>query len=94
MTYEKIIVKENGDKVKIRIYFYIKSLSTPTYQIQSVSLCPKGKRTFKTIEFDSYNYRLLSNEERIVYELNIYLQYISQDDINSAKLELWQKLMP
>jgi hypothetical protein len=93
MTYEKIIVRENGDKVKLLINFFLLSLSQPTYKI-NVYLCGKGKRKYNEIKFDSYDYRRLGMEGRKDFEYQEYLKHVTEDELHEAKLEVWQKLIP
>lgn len=93
MNHEKIIVKENGDKVKLRIDFFILSLSKPSYKI-TMYLCEKGKRKYNEVKFDSYEYRKLTMEERSGFEYQKFLEYLSEEEIHQAKLEVWEKLKP
>jgi hypothetical protein len=93
MNYEKIIVRENGDKVMLRINFFLLSLNKPTYKV-NIYLCGKGKRKYYEITFDSYGYRSLSMEGRKDFEYQEYLKHVTEDEIQEAKLEVWQKLIP
>ena len=92
MNHEKIITKENGDKVKINVSVYL-NYNTAVYKL-SLSLLPKGKRKFVQISFDGYEYRQLNMEQRREYELKEYLKEVSENDIYQAKIELWEKLKP
>lgn len=93
MNHEKIIIRENGDKVMLRINFFILSLSKPTYKL-NVYLCGKGKRKYNEITFDSYEYRRLGMEERKDFEYQEYLKHVTEDELQEAKLEMWETLKP
>ena len=93
MNYEKLIINPAGDKIKIHVTFFILSTNEPTYRIE-LSICPKGKRLFKRLEFDNWSYRKLSMEERRAYEHTEYLTFVTEEQIQEAKIELWHKLSP
>lgn len=93
MIHEKIIIKENGDKVMLRIDFFILSLDKPTYKT-TMYLCEKGKRKFNEVKFDSYEYRRLGMAERKDFEYQEFLTHLTEDQMHQAKLEAWQKLIP
>lgn len=93
MTHEKIIVRENGDKVKLLINFFILGLNKPTYKL-NVYLCEKGKRKFNEITFDSYEYRRLGTDRRKYFEYQEYLNHVTDYEMHEAKLEAWEKLKP
>lgn len=93
MNYEKIIARENGDKVKLLINFFLLSLNQPTYKV-NVYLCGKGKRKYNEIKFDDYSYRSLTMQARKDFEYQEYLKHVTEDELHEAKLEVWQKLIP
>lgn len=92
MNHEKIFIKENGDKVKVLVCFY-SDHKCGNYRI-NLMYCPKGKRKFISVSFDGYSYRNLSLEDRKKYEYEVFLTYLSSEQITEAKLELWEKLKP
>lgn len=93
MRHEKLITNPEGDKIKIDVRFYENFQGLPTYNLD-ISVCPKGKRLFKRLEFDNWSYRKLSTEERRAYEHTEYLKYITEEQMLEAKIELWHKLAP
>jgi len=93
MTHEKIIKKDNGDRIKIRINFHEYS-GRANYDV-SASFCPKGKRTFTDInKSDHFEYRRLSLMERRTWDMDVILTHITTDDIYRAKIECWGLLKP
>jgi len=92
MYHEKIVVNENGDKIKIRVNFWLFA-DRPTYSFD-LFICKKGKRKFFNLSFDDYAYRALSLEDRQTYRMNKFKEYVTDDQIFEAKYELWQLLSP
>jgi hypothetical protein len=96
MRHETIFKRDNGDCVKINTSVYLDNYRSmnAVYRI-SVDVKPKGKKKWVNVHSsDDYEWRRLSTEKRYEYEMNIYLQHVSQDEIMEAKLELWQLLNP
>jgi len=93
MTHEKIVVKENGDKVKLRVNFW-ENYGQAKYEV-SASLCVKGKRLFKPVyDTDDYRYRRLEKKERDEWIENKILEHATAAEIMQAKIECWQLLKP
>ena len=92
MYHEKLVVNENGDKVNIRVNFWL-SYDKPSYSID-LFICKKGKRKFFYLSFDDYSYRALSMEDRAVYKYNKFKEYVTDEQILEAKNELWNLLSP
>jgi hypothetical protein len=92
MRHEKIIKRDDGSRVEIAINFWENS-DKPVYDV-SLQVCDAGKRKFRRIETDDYQYRALSMDDRKKYMLKIFLEYVSAEEIQQAKLELWYKLKP
>jgi hypothetical protein len=92
MYHEKLVVNENGDKVNIRVHFWL-SYDKPSYSID-LFICKKGKRKFFNLSFDDYSYRALSMEDRTVYRYNKFKEYVTEEQILEAKNELWNLLSP
>ncbi len=99
MRHEKLVINSNGDKINIRVTFWL-SYDKPNYSVD-LSICKKGKRKFIDVLFDDYalsfsdySYRRLSIEERAVYRLNKFKEYVTEEQILEAKNELWNKLSP
>jgi len=93
MNHEKIIVRPEGNKVKIRVNFWMR-YDNGVYDIDAYT-CEKGKRTWKCIDYETYDYRRLSEtKDRIEYRNNLILKHVTPEEIHEAKKELWQKLAP
>ncbi|MCP4356295.1 MAG: hypothetical protein GY793_11870 [Proteobacteria bacterium] len=97
MRHEKIIRREDGSRIKIEVSVYMDGHGggKPRYDF-TVTLCEKGKRTFKGVHnFDyDYTWRAMSMEDRKKYCKNKYLEYVSTEEVNQAFLELWEMLKP
>lgn len=93
MTHEKIIKKENGDKVNIKVTFWMNH-EQPKYDV-FLTVCQKGKRLFKIVfSQDDYEYRVLSMGDRVGYKMKKYLEHVTEEQIYQAKIECWNKLKP
>lgn len=95
MEHEKIIKRDNGTRVKIRVEAYMDSFSGdgPKYSF-TASSCEKSKRTFKSPSFPEYEYRKLSMGERRKYMEPLYLTICTREEVNAIYLELWEKMKP
>jgi len=92
MRHEKLIKKENGDKVIIKVHFWMYHENS-RYDVD-LQICLKGKRKFHFIQADGYEYRSLSMSDRRLYMHNKYLEHVTEDQIFEAKTELWNLLKP
>tara|TARA_R110000850_G_scaffold35526_1_gene94625 strand:+ start:153 stop:449 length:297 start_codon:yes stop_codon:yes gene_type:complete len=93
MNHEQIIKRDDGTRVSIAVRFWINA-TRPEYDIY-VYICNKGKRTYRhCFDMDGWEYRSLSMEDRRAYTQNEYLKFVSQEEINTAKLAAWQLLNP
>lgn len=94
MTHEKVIKREDGSRVIIRVDFWMNSTTGPVYNVD-VRYCAPGKRTFRDIfSSDDHEYRRLSMGERSAFVYYKQLEYVSVTEIYQVKLELWEKLKP
>lgn len=94
MRHEKIIKRENGDRILISVSLFV-DYSGASYNLDRVSKCQKGKRNFIAFHSsDDYQWRSLNREQREEYELEIYLRHVTEAEILEAKIELWNKLKP
>lgn len=96
MRHEKTFKRDNGDNVKIDVSVYLDNYSTnnAVYRI-TVAQKMKGKRKWLYVHSsDDYDWRKLDMKGRSEYEMNIYLQYVSHEEIQQAKLELWELMKP
>jgi hypothetical protein len=93
MNHEQVIKRDDGARVKITVNFWINA-TRAEYDVY-VYTCGKGKRTYRhCFDMDRWKYRALSMEDRRTYTQNEYLKFVSQEEINTAKLALWQLLNP
>lgn len=90
---EKTLKRENGERIKIICNFrgdYRRS----RYEVQ-VLHCDKGKRTWKgCCDTEHHMFRRLSIEERSQAVEKSYLNYVTEQEILDAKLELWELMKP
>ncbi len=93
MIHDKIFKRENGDKVKITVDFYIDRHDKPTYNIH-IFLCENGKRKFNQLSFDDWNFRNLSMDERSNYRRNEILKHVSNEEVLDTISELWNRFSP
>lgn len=92
MYHEKLVENKEGDKIKIRVGFWL-SYDKPAYSVD-LSICKKGKRKFFYLSFDDYTYRALSLEDRTDYRYSKFKEYVAEEQILEAKNELWNLLSP
>ena len=96
MRHEKIIKRENGNSVKIEATVYLDSYGTQNavYSVD-VSLRDKGKRIWRYVtDHDSFEYRKLNLQERKLFDKRLFLEHVTEEEIQAAKEELWQLLKP
>lgn len=93
MKHEKIFKKEDGSKVSITVRVWLDGYRAAVYNID-VSVCDAGKRKFRGISRDDYEYRSLSMPDRERAMTREYLKYVTAEELHAAKLELWEKLKP
>lgn len=87
---EKVIKRTDGTKVKI-----IMSLVglSPNELSVSVSICEKGKRTFRpAINTDDHAYRKLGLQERREYIKEETLKHVSIDELDKMKQEFISRI--
>ena len=93
MNHEQIIKRDDGSIVKIRVRFWLNA-TRPEYDIY-VYTCGKRKRTYQyCFDLNGWKYRSLSMDDRRTYKQNEYLKFVTQEEINTAKLAAWQLLNP
>lgn len=97
MTHEKIIIREDGTKIKIVASIWIDFRSTePNYKFDLEILPPKKRKwiyAHYNIEND-YAWRALNMKDREAYKNGKYLEIVTKDEVNETFNELWQKLKP
>ena len=95
MRHEKIIKREDGAKVRINIEFHAEwSLNKVDWSF-TVDKCEKGKRLWiPPCDSNDYAFRKLSMPERSKAIREESLRRASLQEVESAMLELWEKLRP
>jgi hypothetical protein len=95
MRHEKILKREDGSRVSIRVEFYSDwNANKPVWDFV-VYACEKGKRTW-TAPYNSneYSFRQLSMDDRAKLIREKSLLLASSKEVESAMLELWETLRP
>ena len=92
MYTEKIIKREGGSRVKISVGTHFNRGIEYTI---NVATCKKGKRTWVgTYDSDCYRYRELTMGERRAFEYKSYLKVVTEEELQEARLELWEAMKP
>lgn len=96
MRHEKIIKRENGNSIKIEVSVYLDNYGSQSAQYNViVTSKDKGKRNWRYVtSHDSFEYRKLNFRERQLFDDRLFLEYVTKEEIQSAKEELWQLLKP
>lgn len=96
MKHEKIIKRDNGDRIQLIINFDYNYFREKTSYRVSLMLIQKGKRkAVNPIDTDSHEYRSKSFPDgRNTYELEQIMKYVTPQEIYQAKIEVWEKLKP
>lgn len=96
MYHEKIIKRDDGSRVMIRVEFLLLHRDGPEYRFRAFT-CEPRKRTFKPVlNEDDYGYRRLkfNSPERESWAWAKYMTVTTKEEIAEAKNEMWQKLKP
>ena len=91
--HEKILKRENGDRVKITVELFtshVGKLSTCYYNYQVYICAPKKKTWEHQYTSNQYAYSHLTDKEKQL----LRLKYVTEDELKQAALELWEKLKP
>jgi hypothetical protein len=92
-NHEKILIRDDKTKIKIIVRFWERH-SSAVYDTY-ISICPPRKRKYQSIQREGdYSWRSLSLEARKEYDLRQMLEFVSAEELHTAKLELWEKLKP
>jgi len=95
MRVEKILKRDNGDRVKIITEFHCEWHRNEHEWSFRIETCGKGKRKWRgIIDEDHYKYRRLSNPDRKEYEKEKALQFVSKEEVLEASLDVWGELIP
>jgi len=96
MKHSKTIKRPDGSKVCIDVRMIADSYRNemPEYRV-TVSHCLPRKRNFYfVVSTDSYEWRKLDSNGKRDYEIKKYLEYVTLDEIQAVKLELWEMIKP
>lgn len=94
MKAEKIIKREDGSRVRIITSLRDSYSNQPIYE-SIVHVCGKGKRTWNgTYSDGDFSFRRLSMDERKVFINEKNLEYVTEQELHDAKLELWESIKP
>ncbi len=97
MYHEKTVKRENGDRVIIRVNFYVDNYSSDikgNYMV-SLGLLPFRKRKVHYLSNgDNYTCRAMNTQDREKFNHVENLKYVSEQEILEAKMELWELLKP
>lgn len=91
MTHEKIFNRENGSKVKISVWLYIRD-ETANWGYLLLLQEPDSDHWIDPFNDRAYLAKIFENEPnrgRLHFE-----DYISYPEVNEAKIELWEKIKP
>jgi hypothetical protein len=94
MTHEKTIKRDDGSSVQIVVTFF-EDFGRVTYRVDNVYTKEKGKRTWNNAHStDDFSWRRLNAKEREEYKSDVFKKYVTDEEIQQAKNELWEKLKP
>lgn len=91
------IVQKDDYKAKIAIVFNDPWNNGIPYTIIDLSILPKRKRNWKSVTVEikeSHGYYIQKTEDRGAYLKEQYLQYITEEDIQSAVNYVYEQFKP
>ena len=93
MNVESVLRRADGSRVLIQVNFQMRGNRAMYYV--SVSLCQKGKRTWRNChDSGQFLYGSMNMEERLTDVRACQLKFVSADEIHAVKNKLWQLLKP
>lgn len=94
MTHEKIIKRETGTQYLLKVGIRV-DWSSINWEISCWTRQPKKKKWSELPDtIGDYQYRGLSMEDRRKHTAQNILRFVTEEEILTAKLELWQKIKP
>ena len=93
MEHEKILRREDGSRVKIEVWVTSCFDSDIEYESE-VYTYEKDREEWVGTWSPGYSYRGLSMEERATHRYNSQFPTITPEELQEAKLELWEKMKP
>jgi len=97
MKHEKNIKRDDGTRYNIIVRAYTKSYGNdPIVYSVNVLFKEKGKRKWKVLPdtLHDFQFRKLDLVDRGEHKYKNMLRFVSEDEIHSAKLELWDLMKP
>jgi len=96
MKHEKVFKRENGMQYNIVADLYIDSIREVVRYTIQLWCREKGKKNWHLPPdtLHEYQFRSLSMEERESHKNTNILRFVTEEEILSVKLELWNKIKP
>jgi hypothetical protein len=94
MQHETILKRPNGDRLKIIVIAFTDYSRDISYRIKVLRL-PARKKLYQSIHFtDDFSWRRLDQKGRDEYEINLYLEHVTKEEIMEAKIKCWEAMNP
>ena len=97
MEHEKIIKRENGTQYKITVNLIVDSFRRNANIWRfDVYFREKGKKNWNSLPntLHDHNIRSLSLEDRDKQRIENAYRFVTEEEVLSAKLELWENIKP
>ena len=94
MKYEKVIKREDGSQAKIVVTLTVEDFRQGYEYRVGVEYKLPRKRTWIGFNTNDYTWRGFNTDERKAYELAWKLKYVTEEEIQQAKLECWESIKP
>lgn len=93
-SHEKIIKRADGTRIKIVVRFYTDMITGPIWEYFILKCEPLKRTWFAAVDFDSYTYSGLNQEQKQEFERIENLKHASAEEIQTAMLEMWESIKP
>ena len=95
MRHQKIIKRDNGDRVRITVELVVDwSMTEPRWTFVT-HFCEPKKRTWKSyVNHDDFSWRSLDRKGRHDEDVKRSLKIASKEEVLEAMNELWHKVKP
>jgi len=92
---EKVLKRDDGTRAKIEVWLSAGYLEKSAKYHYEVEFKPPRARNWRPVyDRSGYDYRRLSYEERPAYIQKMSLEHVTEEEIHTAMLELWEQLKP
>lgn len=88
--------KEDGTRVIVRMWI-AEHYGKIEFRIRDVRYCEPRKRTWKSVESifsNTYEYTMLSHDERRKYEIEKYIEFVGKEQLEKAIMQAWKSAKP